>query len=165
MDTDEGWRISNHFPTMTQNTQSEPPETIMEYIMKQEEYISQYYTQIEFLSAPVTIYKLLKSTQKVHEVTDGGVIPLKGSIGFVFAHEDGNILLTCYCQPAGNNPLSFRSEICVFLAAVRLVTSINMYYDDILQCGEQTRSKIQLYTDSLSMMKKLEAYGKYPTAS
>jgi ribonuclease HI len=135
----------------------------MEYIMKQEEYISQYYTQIEFLLARVTIYELLKS--KVHIATDGGTIPLKGSIGFVFADEDGNILLTCCGQPAGNNPISFRSEICAFLAAVRLVTLINKYYDDILQCEEQTRSKIQVYTDSLSMMKKLEAYGKYRTAS
>jgi hypothetical protein len=72
---------------------------------------------------------------------------------------------TCYGQPAGNNPLSFRPEICVFLAAVRLVKLINKYYDAILKCEEQTRSKIQVYTDSLSMMKKLEAYGKYPTAS
>jgi hypothetical protein len=46
MDTDEGWRISNHFLMMTRNRQSKPPETIMEYIMKQKEYISQYYTQI-----------------------------------------------------------------------------------------------------------------------
>jgi hypothetical protein len=44
MDTEEGWRISTHFPMMTRNTQSEPPETIMEYITKQEEYIPQYYT-------------------------------------------------------------------------------------------------------------------------
>jgi hypothetical protein len=53
---------------------------------------------------------------------------MKGSIRFVIANEDGNILLTCFGQPAGNNPLSFRSEICAFLAAIRLVTLLNQYY-------------------------------------
>jgi hypothetical protein len=96
--------------------------------------------------------------------TDGRAIPMKGSIGFVIADEDGNILLTCFGQPAGNNPLSFRSEICAFLAAIRLVTLLNQYYDDIVQCNTSTRSKIQVYTDSLSMITKLEAYGEYPTA-
>jgi hypothetical protein len=95
--------------------------------------------------------------------TDGGAI-LKVSIGSVIADEDGNILLTCFGQPAGNNPLSFRSKICAFLAAIRLVTLLNQYYDNIVQCNTPTRSKIQVYTDSLSMMTKLEAYGEYPTA-
>jgi hypothetical protein len=89
---------------------------------------------------------------------------MKGSIDFVFADEDGNILLTCFGQPAEDNPLSFRSEICVFLAAIRLVTLLNQYYDEILSCTEPARSKIQICTDSLSMIKKLKAYYKYPTA-
>jgi hypothetical protein len=47
------------------------------------------------------------------------------------------------------------------LAAVRLVvTLLNQYYDEILQCEEPARSKIQVYTDSLSMIKKLKAYGE-----
>jgi hypothetical protein len=46
---------------------------------------------------------------------------MKGSIGFVIADEDGNMLLNCFGQPAGHNPLSFRSEICAFLAAIRLI--------------------------------------------
>jgi hypothetical protein len=74
----------------------------MDYILCQEEYISQYYTQIEFLMVPHKIYKLLKSTNKVNIATDRGAIPLRGSIGFVFADEEGNILLTCYGQPSGN---------------------------------------------------------------
>jgi hypothetical protein len=102
-------------------------ETFQEYIRSQEEYISQYYTQIEFLSTPIEIYELFKSTRKVLIATDGGAIPMKGSIGFVFADEDGNILLTCFGQPAGDNPLSFRSETCAFLATIRLVTLLNQY--------------------------------------
>jgi hypothetical protein len=140
----------------------------MEYLMSRDEYILQYYSQIEFYMVPLTLYELIKSTKKVLIATDGGAIPLKGSIGFVIADEDGNNILTrCYGQPSGNDPLSFRSEICAFLAAVRFVKLITQYYDDILQCKEPVRSKIQVYqvyTDSLSMIKKLEAYDKYPTA-
>jgi hypothetical protein len=111
------------------------------------------------------IYELLKSTKKVKIATDGGAIPpFKGSLGFVFADEDGKILLTCFGQPSGHDSLSFRSEICAFLAAVRLVTLITQYYDDILPCNAPVRIKIQVYTDSLSMIKKLKAYDKYPTA-
>jgi hypothetical protein len=149
---------------MPRNTHRRTPATFMEFLMAQEEHITQYYTQIEFLTTPVTIYELFKSTNKVNIATDGGAIPLKGSLGFVFADGEGTILLSCYGQPSGNNPLSFRSEICAFLAAVRLVTLLNKYYDAILQCEEPTRSKIQVYTDSLSMMTKLKAYDEYPTA-
>ena len=38
------------------------------------------------------------------------------------------------------------------------------YYNNILKCDEPIRSKIQVYTDSLSMINKLEAYDEYPTA-
>jgi hypothetical protein len=127
MDTEDGWRISTHLPMMTRKTQREQPETFMEYLMTQEEHISQYYTQLDFLSAPVTIYKLLKSLNKVRIATDGGAVPMKRSIGFVFADEEGTILLTCFGQPSGNDTLSFRSEICAFLAAIRLVTLLNQW--------------------------------------
>jgi hypothetical protein len=43
------------------------------------------------------------------------------------------------------------------------VTLLTQYYDDILHCEEPARSKIQVCTDSLSMIKKLKAYGKYST--
>jgi hypothetical protein len=104
--------------------------------------------QLEFLTVPIKIYELLKTTKKVLIATDGGAILMKGSIGFVIADEDGNILLTCFGQPAGNNPLSFRSEICAFLAVIRLVILLNQYYDDIVQCNTSTPSKIQVYRQS-----------------
>jgi hypothetical protein len=50
-------------------------------------------------------------TKKVKIAIDGGAIPFKGSLGFVFADEDGTILLTCFGQPSVHDPLSFRSEI------------------------------------------------------
>jgi hypothetical protein len=125
----------------------------MEYLMTQEVHTSQYYTEINFLTVPIEIYELIKSTKKIQIATDGGPIPLKGSLGFVFADEDGTILLTCFGQPSGNDPLSFRLEICAFLAAVRLVTLVTRYFDGILPCVEPVRSKIQVYTDSLRMIK------------
>ena len=123
---------------------------------------------MDFLAVPIEIYEVMKSTNKVNIIaTDGGAIQYKGSLGFVIADEDGEILLSCYRQPSGNDPLSFRSEICAFLVAVRLVTLMAKYYDDILllQCNERIQSKIQVYTDSLkSTINKLEAYDQYPTA-
>jgi hypothetical protein len=111
------------------------------------------------------IYVLLQSVEKIHIATDGGAIPFTGSIGFVFADEEGTILLTCFGQPSGNDPLSFRSEICAFLAAIRLVTLITEYYDKKLSGNDEPmKSKIQVYTDSLSMKTKLKAYDSYPTA-
>jgi hypothetical protein len=47
MDTEDGWRVSQHPLMMTRNTQKETPATFMEYPMAQEEHIiTQYYTQI-----------------------------------------------------------------------------------------------------------------------
>jgi hypothetical protein len=123
-------------------------ETFMEYLLSQEEHISQYYEQIEFFMVPMKIYELFKSTKRVLIATDGGAIPFKGSLGFVFADEEGNILLTCFGQPSGNDPLLFRSEICAFLAAIRLVQLLTQYYDEKTTCDEPGRSKIQVYTDS-----------------
>jgi len=164
MDTEEGWRVSGHLPMMTWEEKPAQNGTFMEYILSQEEHISQYYEQIEFFMVPMKIYELFKSTKKVLIATDGGAIPLKGSLGFVFADEEGTILLSCFGQPSGNDPLSFRSEICAFLAAIRLVKLLTQYYDEKLPCEEPVRSKIQVYTDSASMIKKLKAYDKYPTA-
>ena len=45
--------------------------------MSQEEHVSQYYTEIDFLTAPITIYGLVKSTNKVNIATDGGAIQFK----------------------------------------------------------------------------------------
>jgi hypothetical protein len=127
---------------MKQENDKKEAATFMEYVHSQQEHISQYYAQIEYSTVPIRIYKLLKSTHKVHIATDGGAIPLKGSLGFVFADTDGKMLLTCFGQPSGNDPLSFRSEICAFLAAIKLVKLIITYYDRKLDCKEPTRSKI-----------------------
>ncbi|OEU18182.1 hypothetical protein FRACYDRAFT_236453 [Fragilariopsis cylindrus CCMP1102] len=165
MDTEDGWRIANHHQ-VRQKEENEDTEskTIMQHLQSQEEHVSQYYAEINFLTTPFEVYELIKSPRKYNIATDGGAIPLKGSLGFVVADEDGTILLSCYGQPSGNDPLSFRSEICALLAAAKCLQLITEYYDQQLQCDEPARGKIQVYTDSLSMIKKLEAYHEYPTA-
>ena len=132
--------------------------------MQQPEHISQYYKQIDFHTVLIQIYEQLKTTGKILTATDRGTILLKGSLGFTLADAEGTISLTCYGQPVGHAPLSFRLEICAFLVAVRLITKLIQYYDDILSCTEKAQGEFQFYTDSLSMLKKLEAYSEYPTA-
>jgi hypothetical protein len=99
MDTKQGWRIPGHLPVVWREPQRVTTTTLMEYIMAHEEHISQYYTQINFLTIPIKIYELQKLSNKVIIATDGGAIPLKGSLGFVLADEEGSILLTCHGQP------------------------------------------------------------------
>ena len=69
--------VSNHQPVTSKQTNTVPIETFTDYLMSQEEHISQYYTEIDFLTAPITIYGLVKSTNKVNIATDGGAIQFK----------------------------------------------------------------------------------------
>ena len=105
MDTDQGWRMSHNLPMMKKKYKRTEKKTFMDYLRSQQEHITQYYdTQIIFNLAPITIYELLKSPNKLVIATDGGAIPFKGStIGFVIANEEGTILATCYGQPSGND--------------------------------------------------------------
>jgi hypothetical protein len=68
----------------------------MEILMQQPEYISQYYTHIDFYTVPFQIYEHIKSPRKALVATDGGAIQFKGSLGFVLADDDANILVTCF---------------------------------------------------------------------
>lgn len=79
--------------------------------MSQEEHITQCYTQIDFLVVPHEIYALIKSTKKMKIATDGGAIPIKGSLEFVFADEDGTILLNVFqstIRQCNTNPTVLR---------------------------------------------------------
>jgi hypothetical protein len=57
MDTETGWRISGHSPMMTIRSTSNTNKTFMDYLLCQEEYITQYYTQIDFQMVPQQIYE------------------------------------------------------------------------------------------------------------
>jgi hypothetical protein len=52
MDTEEGWRMSGQLILMKSTKTGTRKETFQEYIRSQESFISQDYTQIEFLSTP-----------------------------------------------------------------------------------------------------------------
>lgn len=131
--------------------QKATPTNFLSALLQQPEHISHYYIQVDFHTVPIQIYEQLKTAGKILIATDGGTIPYKRSLGFVLADTEGTILLTCYGQPVGHDPLSFRLEICAFLAAVRLITKL-IQYDDILSYTEKAKGEFQFYTDSLSMM-------------
>jgi hypothetical protein len=153
-----GWIISFYQQLDIPQKPIVTTNSFMDHLLNQQEHIAQYYTEVLFHIAPIAIYEQLKSTRTALIATDGGEILMKGSIGFAIADEDGNLLLTYYGQPSGNDPLSFRSEICAFLAAVRFTRLLLQYYDEILHCTDKERTKVQFYTDDLSMMEKLKAY-------
>ena len=103
--------------------------------------------------------------QKLLIATDGGAVPRKGSLGFLITDSNGEPFITCYGQPAGHDPRSYRSEICGALAAVRLLRLYIEYFD--MRLGNDILSEnitIQLYTDSESMIIKLKEMNEYPTA-
>ena len=116
------------------------------------------------LEIPVLeIYNETKESKKIILTKDRGAIKYKGSIVFVNTTSNGTILLSCFGQPAGLDPLSFRSEACAFLAATRLIFLIAQHYDELITDAIDTSCKIHLYTNSLSMIKKLNSMDAYPT--
>jgi hypothetical protein len=62
MDTEDGWRISNHQPVQTKQKKTVRTETFMDYLLSHKEHVTQYYTEIDVL-----IYKQkeIKATKAV----------------------------------------------------------------------------------------------------
>lgn len=106
----------------------------------------------------------MKEINKIIMVTDGSVIKYKGLLGFLLTTADGKVLLSCYGQPARQNPYLFYSEACTFLSATRLVFLIAENYNELIVDSIDILSKISLFTDSMSMIKKLNSMDAYPTA-
>ena len=103
--------------------------------------------------------------RRLYLATDGGAAACKESLGFLITDAKGNPFIRCYGQPAGMNPQSFRSEICAALAALKLLYLYIKYFDE-RHNGETLSKQINLhiYTDSESMIKKLNAIREYSTA-
>lgn len=141
-----------------------PITDFLQFAQSQLDYISQYNSKIVCEIPLIEIYKEMKATTKIIMVTDGGAIQYKGSIGFVLTTVDGTVPLFCYGQPAGHNPMSFRSEPCVFLAATQLIFLIAEHYNKLIVDAIDILYKIHLYTASMSMIKKLNPMDTYPTA-
>ena len=96
--------------------------------------------------------------------TDGGAKSFKGSLGFVIIDSKHKVLLSCYGRAAGHDPLSFRTEARAFLAELRVLFMIAEYHKKGPIESIATNKLITLYTNSSSMVKKLTAMNKYPTA-
>ena len=60
--------------------------------------------------------------------------------------------------------ICFYSEACTFLSATRLVFLIAENYNELIVDSIDILSKISLFTDSMSMIKKLNSMDAYPTA-
>ena len=85
----------------------------------QPEFISQYYTHVDFCVNLFDFYEQLIIYLTIAIASDGSAKPFCGSICFVIASVDtGNCIIMCWRQPAGIDPQSYPSEICSLLAAV-----------------------------------------------
>ena len=160
-----GWRVCQHQPRTKPPDSPTPITDFIQFAQSQPDYISQYYLEIKLERSVLDIYNKMKESKKMILATDGGggAIKYKGSIGFVLTTSDGTVLLSCFGQPAGLDLLSFRSEACVFLAATRLIIIIAQHYDKLITNAIDISCKMHLYTDSLSMIKKLKSMDAYPT--
>ena len=107
---------------------------------------------------------MIKEKKQLIFATDGGAVKFKGSLVFLLTDKTGERILACYGQPAGHDPLSYRAEICAFLAALRLITLLVEYYKGILDEKCTMETKFHLFIDSKSMLDKLKEIDKYPTA-
>ena len=110
------------------------------------------------------MYKILKDTKTIILGTDGGAKAFKGSIGFVITDAKQRSLISCYGRTAGHDPLSFRTEASAFLAALRIVFLIAAYYKEEPTGLLTTGKDMTLFTDSMSMVNKLNTMNEYPTA-
>jgi hypothetical protein len=75
-----GWRISFYQQLDIPHKPTVIIDTFIEHLLNQQEHIAQYYTEVVYHTTPIAIYEQLKSTRTALVATDGGAIPLKGSI-------------------------------------------------------------------------------------
>ena len=162
----DGWLIC-HFHTLKPQPATPAivsPDTLTQFIKSQPEYISQYYANIKWEVPEDEVYKILKDTKTIIMGTDGGAKAFKGSIGFVITDAKHKSLISCYGRTAGHDPLSFRTEASAFLAALRIILLIAAHYKEEPTGLLTTGKDMTLFTDSMSMVNKLNAMNKYPTA-
>ena len=89
---------------------------------------------------------------------------LKGSLIFVITDSESKVLLSCYGQSAGHDPVSFQSEASAFLAALWIIFLIAEHNNESIEESIANTKKLHLFTDSESMLKNLTAMNTYPTS-
>ena len=160
----QGWKVCLFQTLKPQPIAPASPTDLVKFVKSQPAYISQYYTNIKREIPEAEVYKVLKYTKKILIATEGGAKVFKGSLGFVITDAKHRVLISCYGHTAGHDSLSFRTKASAFLAALRVVLLIAEYYKEEPTGLLATNKEITLFTDSLSMMNKLDAMNKYPTA-
>ena len=135
------------------------------FLKLQPEFLSQYYTYVDFYVNSNDFYEQLGINLTIAIVLDGGAKPSRGSIGFVIASADtGDPIVICWGQPVGIDPQSYLSEICSLLAAVQLLRLLMEFYNTHIHPPKVINNTFMIYTDSKSMLKKLERMDQYPLA-
>ena len=125
----QGWRVCHHQLLKMDTAVVLPIPDFVQFAKSQPAYISQYYKNITCELPYIELYNLIKESTKIIMAIDRGAISLKGSFRFVLITTNGTVLLSSYGQPAGHNPLSFRSEVCAFLAAICKIFLIVEHYN------------------------------------
>ena len=105
----------------------------------------------------------MKATKGIIMATDGGAKTFKGSLGFLLTDSKNKVLISCYSRAAGHDPLLYWLEASVFLAALRVMFLIAEYYKESPDGSIVINKQLSLFTNSLSMLKKLTAMNKYLT--
>lgn len=161
----KGWGIVPHY-CITSKAQAniESPENFENFIRQQPEFISQYYSHIEFYHSKFHLFDQIDEDNTILIASDGGAIPNQALIGFVIADDQGNIFVTCWGQPSRYDPQSFRSKVCSTLAALRLIKFYCEYFRTITGETKCIKNKFEIITDSESMQKKIANMDKYPSA-
>ena len=159
-----GWIICHFHTLKLRPTAPAPPNDLAQFIKSQPAYISQYYANIKWEIPEAEVYKVLKDTKKILMATDRGAKAFKGSLGFVITDAEHRVLLSCYGKIAGHDLLSFQTKARAFLAALQVVLLIVEYYKEEPTGLSATNKKITLFTNNLSMIKKLDAINKCLTA-
>ena len=157
-----GWRVCQHQTRIKPMESPAPITDFIQFSKSQPAYISQCYAKIVCKIPMIDIYKEIKETTKIIMAIYSGAVQYKGLIGFVLTTADGMILVSSYGQLAGHDPLLFRSEACAFLAATPIIFLIAEHYDELIVDAIGISCKIHLYTDSMSMIKKLNSMNTYP---
>ena len=126
----------------------------------------QYYTKFDFdySSTIHDIYKQLLTEINIPIATDGGSIPHQRLLCFLVVKEDETCLFTCYGQPTGIDPHSYRSKICALLADSRILRLLVEYYDMHICNKKKIKAHIKLITDHKSTLTKIKSMNKYTSA-
>lgn len=105
---------------------------------------------------------MLSQQNTIAIATNGGEKPKKGSIRFFIAQaHDGERYFQSYGQPVCINPHWFRSEVCSLLTTMHFFQLLVKCNNCLRNTLQDIRSDFQIYTDSLSMIKKLDCMEQY----